>query len=98
MVPEVDHEQLVALAEIADDVGDFLRWIVKHFGHRADAEIEAVVRTGGDFDEPLEALDGSQHAFDSLVALLGHARIMRMAGHPDFVVGGDRDHALQKVT
>ena len=48
-------------------------------------------------DELLQAVDGAEHAVHALVAFGRHAGIVRMAGHADLVLVGDRNHAIEEV-
>ena len=95
-VSEVDVENLVALSEVPDHVVDLFARAVEHLGHRALAEVQAVVLVLVHRDELLEALDGPQHAVHAHVAI-GCARVVRMAGQPDPVLRGDGHHALKEV-
>ncbi len=56
-VAEVDVEDLVARAEVTDDVEDLFSGIGEHFGDRALAEVEAVVGALLDRDEALQAIE-----------------------------------------
>ena len=94
----MDVEDLAALAEIADDVEDLFRRLVEHLRHCALAEVQAVIRTLGDRDEPLQPIDRSEHRLDAAPAAPArHSRVLRVARQPYFVFARDRNHALEEV-
>ncbi len=59
-VAEMDVEDLLAAAEIADHVEQLGLGVHQVFRHRALAEIEAVIRVFIHGDEALHAVDGAQ--------------------------------------
>src|SRR5260370_840141 len=95
---EVDVEDLSPAAEVPNHVVDFFPRFVEHLGDRPLAEVEAVVRAGGDLDEPLEPLDAPQHTVHAAEWFpLRHPRIVGMAAEPDLAGFRDRYHAFEKV-
>ncbi len=93
----MDVEDLLAAAEIADDVEQFGARIGQVFRHCALAEIEAVPGAFIHGDEALHAVDGAQHVGDALIAFRRRARILRVAGDAHLVFIGHRHDALQEV-
>ena len=57
---------LLALPEPADHVVDLAPRILQHLGDGAEAQVEPVIRARRDVDEPLQALDGAEHAGDAM--------------------------------
>src|SRR5207247_10590209 len=97
-VSKVDMKHLATTAEIPNDVENLFPRFLKHLRHRPLAEIDPVVFARRDLNETLETLHAPQNGLDSAKSLVaGHAGIVRMAGHTDFVFLRDRNDALQEV-
>ena len=97
-VPEVDVEDLLPGAEIADDVVDLLRGVLQAFRHAALAEVQPVVGTVVQVDKLLEAVRHAQYAGDAAVRpAVPDTRVRRVAGHLDLVFLGHGDDGLQPV-
>ena len=67
-IAEVAEEDLVARAEVADDVGHLVERIFDALGHTAQTQIDAVVGAGADLDKLFETLEAAHHPVDALEA------------------------------
>ena len=68
-VAEMHVENLLARAEVADDVEDFDVGIFEIFGDGSLAKVQAVIGALLNSDELFESVDGAEHAMHALVAL-----------------------------
>jgi hypothetical protein len=96
-VAEVDVEDLVAPAKVADDVVYLVARIGKHFGDRALTKVEAVVWAFLNGDEALQPVDSAKYAVNRLVAFGWDAGVLRVAGHANFVLVGNWDDTVEEV-
>src|ERR1043166_5550349 len=97
-VAEVDAEDLLARAEVADDVEDLLARLLELLGHGALTEVEAVVGALLDRDEFLQAIRRTEHRIDAApAAAFRDAGILRMAPHLHLILLGHRDDLLEEV-
>ena len=85
-VAEVDVQDLVARAEVADLVVDVD--VVLHLGHRALAELDRVAVARVDLDQPLVRGEVPQDLRDA--AEDRHRRIARVDAQPNALFLGDR--------
>lgn len=85
-ITEVDIEELPPFTEVTKNDGDLFPGVLEHFGYGADAEVQSMIRTGRNFDEPLQSLDRPQDTIDPSIAANWDSRIVRMTGHPNFIL------------
>src|SRR5207249_3429099 len=64
-IPEMDVEDLFPASEIPNHIEDLLAGFLQHFRDSALAEIQSVIRTLFDRDEPLETFNRAQHGLDA---------------------------------
>src|SRR5262245_30561917 len=95
----MDIEDLFASAEVADDIEDFFSRFPQHLRNSALAEVQPVISALFDGHELLEAINGTEHGFDSPeTAAARHSGILRMAGQLHLVFFGYRNNALKEVS
>ena len=95
-VAEVDVEDLLALAEPADHVGDLVGRIVEHLADRSLAEVQPVIGALAHRHEFLQPLHRAEHAGDAAIAGR-RVGVVRVTGEPDAVRLGDRNHPFQEI-
>src|SRR5580700_8434808 len=96
-VAEVHIEAFLASAEISNHIKNFHPWVVEIFGDGSLAEVKPMVNAFLNGDEFLEPVDSAQHPGYALIPFRRHARILRMAGHSNFVLSGHRNHTVEKI-
>src|SRR5580700_5444670 len=97
-VAEMHVEDLLARAEVADDVEDFTARIFEHFRHCSLAEIQAVVRAGIDLNESFQTIHAAEHPVNAAEAIARwHSGVMGMARDSYFVFFRNRYHVVQKI-
>ena len=96
-VAEVHIEDFLASAEISNHIKNFHPWVVEIFGDGSLAEVKPMVNAFLNGDEFLEPVDSAQHPGYALIPFRRHARILRMAGHSNFVLSGHRNHTVEKI-
>src|SRR5206468_2730062 len=97
-VAEMYVEDFPARAKVADDVVDLLSRLLEHLADGALAEVQPVIPARRNGDEALQAFNAAQYGLDASKTLATrHARILRVARHPDLVFLGHRNHALEEV-
>ena len=97
-VAEVDVEDLVALAEVADHVVDLRGRVLQRLREAAEAEVEAVAGALVEVDQLLEPVHHAQDAGHAAVLhAIADARVRGVACHLDAVLLGHRDDVAQPV-
>ena len=96
-VAQVHIEDLLPIAQVPEHGKDFGRGVEEHLSYSTDTEVEPVIRALDQFDELLYPVNSSQDTAHAPVSSRRHTRIMLMARHPNTVLGGNRDHALEEM-
>ena len=94
-IAEVDEVDLLALAEVTQNLWDLLRRILDRFGHAAKAEIQPMIVTRTDLYELPEPIESTENPVDALETGW-KPRIAGVTGHANPGLGGDRNDTFQE--